>query len=437
MTILDPDPKAMLCAIVEMALIETGNPAARSRWQKTQLRNLLRHSGQRSAFWRDRINKPDAALGSLPLMTRQDAIRQVAAEGALLRPADKIPTRPHSTSGSSGIPVNFFVSAVNGQYNDARYAAQYFIEGRDLSLNRTQMRQGDGALKHGFSVSEGASWLGPLGPLFKTGADKQIDYVNPDIDKLVAELRKKDIGYLLCPPLLLESIFSIVDPAFLKDGKARMWIPFGETISQDLMKIFSELAIPIRANYSAHETGPIGFECDKNPGHYHVATSNVMVEIGDASHDIGGAKVGNVLVTHLHSYATPFIRYDIGDFASLRETCPCGHQGPTLHNLVGRTGSVIRHRNGKLSPFHIRARELTALAKFTEFRMRQTAFEKIVVEIGGRAELSADEIAALTRLLKDRAGPEFEIEITPREAIDWQGSRKRPGFLCEILPQQA
>jgi phenylacetate-coenzyme A ligase PaaK-like adenylate-forming protein len=432
MTILDPDPKALLCAVLEMALIETGNPAARERWQKIQLRNLLRHAGQRSAFWRQRIANPDAKLTSLPVMTRQDAIRQVASEGSLLWPADNVPTKPHSTSGSSGIPVRFFASAVNGQYNSARYAAQYFIEGRDLSLNRTELKQGDGAPKHGFSVSEGSSWLGLLDPLLRTGANKQIEYVNPDIDTLVAELRKKDIGYLLCPPLVLESIFSVVDPGFLKASKTSMWIAFGETVSQDLVKTFSDLKIPIRANYSAHECGPIGFECAAMPGHYHVATSNVMIETGDASHEIGGSKVGNVLVTHLHSYATPFIRYDIGDFASLRENCPCGNPGPTLFNLVGRSGSVLRHRNGRLSPFHIRARELTALARFTEFRMRQIAFEKIVIEIGGRSELKPDEVTALTRLLKDRAGPEFEIEVTPRETIDWQGSRKRPGFQCEI-----
>ena len=211
-----------------------------------------------------------------------------------------------------------------------------------------------------------------------------------------------------------------------------MWISLAEGISQDLKKTFSDLAIPIRSNYSSQEVGPIGFECESHSGHYHVATSNVIVEIVDTSYDIGGAKLGKVLVTHLHSYATPFIRYDLGDLACLRGDCPCGHEGPTIYNLHGRLSGLLRHRDGRISLFHIHGQELAALANFTEYRMRQTEFTKIVIEIGGRSELSAGETAALTTFLKARAGPEFEIEVKACEQIDWGESRKRHGFMSEV-----
>jgi phenylacetate-coenzyme A ligase PaaK-like adenylate-forming protein len=123
----------------------------------------------------------------------------------------------------------------------------------------------------------------------------------------------------------------------------------------------------------------IGVECNTASGHYHVATSNVIVEVVDQTHDVDGVRLGSALVTHLHSYATPFIRYELGDLACLADKCPCG-----------------------------------------------------VVDIGGRPGLASDETAAIVALLKERAGLEFEIEVGARNEIDWGRSRKRPGLRCEI-----
>ncbi|WP_204310603.1 hypothetical protein, partial [Escherichia coli] len=90
--------------------------------------------------------------------------------------------------------------------------------------------------------------------------------------------------------------------------------------------------------YSSEEVGSIGLECQANAGVYHVSTSNVLVEIIPAAsvRTVSGT-TGLVLVTHLHSYATPFIRYDLGDIATLADRCPCGHDGPVLSNIQGRS----------------------------------------------------------------------------------------------------
>src|SRR2546423_14424685 len=80
MTILDPEPRAMLSAIMEIALIETGSRAAREHWQQKELRSLLNHASQRSAFWRARIGgrkASDIDLTSLPILTRQEVRAQV------------------------------------------------------------------------------------------------------------------------------------------------------------------------------------------------------------------------------------------------------------------------------------------------------------------------------------------------------------------------
>ncbi len=157
MTLLDLEPKAMLSAVTEIAVIETGNRSAREHWQQIQLRNLVSHAAQRSAFWRSRIGgrkTPDIDLASLPILTRQDLRLQVASEGSLLRPMDGISAQARTTSGSSGVPVRFFVCDFNGNYNSIRSLAQYFLEGRDLSLNRTQVKTANAPVKGGIIANK-------------------------------------------------------------------------------------------------------------------------------------------------------------------------------------------------------------------------------------------------------------------------------------------
>jgi phenylacetate-CoA ligase len=154
MTILDPEPKAVLSTVMEIAMIETGSRSAREHWQQIQLRNLINHATQRSAFWRSRIGRrraSDIDLAALPILTRQDLRTQVASEAPLLRAADGRSTKADATPGSSGVPVNFFISDVNTTYNSIRTLAQYFLEGRDISLNRTRIRNADGPVKNGIS----------------------------------------------------------------------------------------------------------------------------------------------------------------------------------------------------------------------------------------------------------------------------------------------
>ena len=45
--------------------------------------------------------------------------------------------------------------------------------------------------------------------------------------------------------------------------------------------------------------------------------------------------------------------------------------------------------------------ELVAVAKFDEYRVRQVAFDKIVVEIGGRESLTEQEMLGLHELLEE------------------------------------
>jgi phenylacetate-CoA ligase len=439
MRFLDDDASSALAAILELTLIETGKRPALERWQKAQLRNLLTHATQRSAFWRERMQMrtPASKLSTLPILTRSDLQRQVKLEGSLLGASDGYESMEHATSGSSGTPVRFFFSNMNTRYNSARALVHWFSEGRDLSRSFTAIRTARDAKvvmdsPLGFVVEKKPSWVGALSAIIAAGTQKIISYVDPDIPALIEELRKDPVGHLVVSPGGLAMLLSRYDADLLRELGVSECTLYGESGDPELVRAVRDRGISLRSSYSAEEVGQIGFECATCPGHYHVTTSNVIVEVVDVSHNVGGTKLGRVLVTHLHSYATPFIRYDLGDLALLRDSCPCGHNCPTIFKLHGRASAALKRRGGILHPFYIRGSEFQKVVEFSEFRIRQVEIDRIVVEFGGREQLSSAEVENAIQFLKARAGDEFKIDIIARPAIDWGESIKRQSFRCDV-----
>ena len=202
MSFMDDAAKSFLSAIVDVVAIETGNQFAREHWQHTQLQNLLDHASQRSAFWRERLGSKkikDISLPHIPILSRSEVRRQVEAEGSLL-PNKITPVSKYATSGSSGTPVQFFASGMNDRYNTVRSLAQYFIEGRDLTLNGTvfkpSLRQ---QIDEGFVVEKSDGWLGALNAVFKSGNYKKFKHARPN-SRSAAQGIEQGCDRLSCDP---------------------------------------------------------------------------------------------------------------------------------------------------------------------------------------------------------------------------------------------
>lgn len=435
MTFMDPEVKNFLSAIIDLVAVETGNRVAREFWQQKQLQNLVAHGAERSAIWRRRIGTAKVAgirLTDLPFQTRTDVVEQVTKEGTLARANEAGASIKHSTSGSSGVPVEFFVTERNTVFNLVRSITQYFLEGADFSMNVTRIRPKRMAVPHGFTARKEDDWVGPLEPLLRSGSYKHVEYFHPDMKALCEELLRDRLGHVIAMSQSFELLLQHAGPEFFKAAGATLITPLSQAMDPDMRAAFASVGIPVRANYSSEEVGPIAYECERAPGSFHVATSNVIVEVIDEGQKLDGKVWGRVLVTGLHSYATPLIRYDLGDIACLDERCACGHDGPVLSNIYGRAKALLKHADGRISVFNPYAKELNAVAKFTDYRIRQVALDVIVVEIGGREQLTVEEVRGLEGVISAHAGPGFKVEIKPVAAIDWGPSLKRLGFRSEV-----
>jgi phenylacetate-CoA ligase len=276
------------------------------------------------------------------------------------------------------------------------------------------------------------NWLGDLNSTFQSGKYKIIHFAK-DEDALLEEILKDRVGYLACLGSHMDILLKKY-PLDLKDKLGiRMWLHHSDNQDQKRIELLSKLEIPISSFYSSSEVGPIAVECYKSPGNYHVAHSNVIVEIDNNSAiSFNGEVLYKLLITHLHSYATPIIRYDVGDYATFKMTCPCGHDGITLSNIHGRSKFFIKKLNGELIPFRIFSKPLSDIISFKEFFISQPDLNTIAIEISGALILSDEEKTNITKFIHDLSDNSFNVQIKLVENIDWSKNPKRLPFISYV-----
>jgi phenylacetate-CoA ligase len=435
---LDPEAHKYVAHIASIELIEMGDRRARENWQKKQLGNLINHAYVRSNYWRRRIPSglnPQDTLRYLPILTRKDITMQVHTEGSLLTDKEGATVSTYETTGSTGTPLKVFVSEQNAYYNVLRSLAQFFIDNLGLDENRVQvtpMTRLEDLQKNSQVTKIAENWAGPLSKVYRNGSNRHMSF-NNDIDSLLEELSKGAVGYLVCHSRVVEQLLDHGGADLIKKLGVKVWIHLSDYRSQDAVSQLKAVGIPSLSNYSAGELGPIAYECTAHEGYYHVAHTNVVVECDDKlTSTIDGETVGRLLITHLHSYATPLIRYDIGDFGKLHNKCPCGHDGPTISHIYGRGKHFLRHPDGKYLPFYISTRVLRAVLDFEEIRFRQETIDTITVYVGGRETLCEEEEKKLTAIVIAVSDPLYKVIIKPVKEIDWSDNPKQLFFACVV-----
>ncbi len=438
-TFLDQAAQNDLGNIAAINLIECGAREARERWQNRQLTNLLRHAQAHSKFWRQRMPSRminQGIMKYLPIQSRENIATQAKLEGSLVASEGKTAVSSYASTGSTGTPVKVYVCPENGYYNNIRSLAQYFIN--DLSLEENRVYIGPEISlakleKDSLSVKSTASWAGPLGEVFRNGSSKKITHRYDDA-ALINELLKDRVGYLVCPNRYVDILMNNGGTDLIKKLGIKMWLHLSDQRDPEIVRALEGIGVPSLSNYSAGEIGPIAYECSKCQGYFHVAHTNVIVECDNQlTASFNGVSVERLLVTHLHSYATPIIRYDIGDFAQLEKQCRCGHDGPTISNIFGRGKHFLRHPNGKLLPFYLSTRALLRAVAFKECRVRQAEVDTITIEIGGRENITADEETNLKKLVIKATDPAFNIKIKLVKEIDWSENPKRLFFSSSVV----
>jgi len=209
----------------------------------------------------------------------------------------------------------------------------------------------------------------------------------------------------------------------------RFIICSGETLHPFMRSVIEE-AFACRAYdlYGSTEAGHVAGEC--TAGNLHVFSFACRVEILDASGEATPVgQQGRIVLTGLHNYAMPFIRYDTEDVAIVGAgECPCGCQLPIISRIGGRVVEFFVTQTGQLVSGGRIAHLLRPLSWIVGFQVLQRDLDDVLVHFvrGEGAQISQADVAAVENELTATLGPGCRIQWEEVQEIPRTRNGKRP-----------
>jgi phenylacetate-CoA ligase len=408
--------------------------------QLQQLALVIEHARRTVPFYRDRLAGWDdgaaptlAQFRALPLLTRRD----IQDAGSLLRstaiPPQFGPVHENRTSGATGQPVQVLRTALDALLWQVNTLRDHYWHRRDQSLTLAAIRAlapGTADAPHGI---DGAGWGAASEALRVTGPSALLS-LNADIATQAAWIRRHAPGYLLTYPSNLAALLAHFAQRGERLPGLRAVLTVGETVPAALRANCRDtLGVDIEDTYSSQELGYIALQCPVS-GQYHVMAESVLVEVLDAAgNPCAPGETGRLVISSLHNYATPLIRYELRDRAVAGTPCACGRTLPTLARIAGRERNMLRLPDGSthwpLVGFH----KFRDIAPIRQYQLVQHSLHSVEVRLACDRVLTATEQSRLGAVINEALGYPFELrfEFFGRE-LPRAANGKFEEFVCAI-----
>jgi phenylacetate-CoA ligase len=189
--------------------------------------------------------------------------------------------------------------------------------------------------------------------------------------------------------------------------------------------------------YASHEVHALGSECAAHTG-YHLTAENAIVEIvDDEGFPVADGREGRIVVTSLHNYAMPFIRYELGDVGVISgDACPCGRGLPLLTKLSGRMWDIIVTMSGKSVPGSTLSHVFREPMGVAQFQMVQESYDTVTVRIVMEKEYPEEYLVEISRKIvrkyRDVLGEDMDIRVKVVDHIPQTMDGKRRVIISNI-----
>lgn len=406
-------------------------------FQHQQLSLLLSHAWNCSPGYRKRLKSsgydPKRSLNvsvwdALPILTRADLQQSYTELCCSPVPQGHGKTFQVQSSGSTGQPIQALKSELSQFFWQTITLRDHLWHNRDFMQPMVGIRPDR---QHNGDFQQFSSWGTPVDLLYHSGPSWVINS-STNIEQQLAYLAKLQPTYLITLPSNLR--------ALIQTAPAPLGIPihevrtFGETVTQELRDLVRDRwDIPLNDIYSATEVGYIALQCPQS-NNYHIQSETVLVEILDEQdRPCQPGQVGRVIVTPLHNFALPLIRYEVGDYAEVGESCPCGRGLPTLRQIMGRRRNMATTPDGKQFWPSFPAELWTTVAPIRQIQLLQHTTNTIEVCYVLERPLLVSETKQLKEKLLNSLGYPFNLTFTHRDSLLRPQNGKYEDFIS-LLP---
>ena len=191
--------------------------------------------------------------------------------------------------------------------------------------------------------------------------------------------------------------------------------------------------------YASREFLEIAQDCPDTDNGLHVNTESVFLEVVKENGQwVSRGERGKILVTDLHNWVMPFIRYHLCDYVIWGGQCSCGRGFPLLRSIQGRSVEYLVTPSGK-SPSctdltHV-MRDYTASIR--EYQAVQGKIDEVEFLVVPEKVFDSSIEARLRAGLEDFLDHEVKIHIrvVPQIELD-EASGKRSSIKSQLPPRQ-
>jgi phenylacetate-CoA ligase len=387
------------------------------------LTRLLIFARAHSPFYRDRLaplfhnaETPDLrAWRDVPIVSRADVEREIDRINPAELPAHIEEVTTRRTSGTTGIGRLVFRTCAPVHIADACMMQRlYRWWGYDDAAPMASIRHyasNDRGFPDG-KVERQWSYPGRQAPHctldLRTSTDQMIEW-------LVRHRPK----YLLTFPSVAQELASHPDARKVADLGLKGMVAISEVVSDDIVTLVrATFGCETAQIYGCAEAGAIALQSPED-GALAVCEENVLVELlKDDDQPVEPGQTGRVVLTSLHNYATPFIRYEIGDYATLAKgACPSGRPLARLERVEGRRRNALLDARGRrIWQSAIPAARLLRHLPARQLQIRQPAPEAIEL-LYVPAHAASDDLAGLTAHFSELLGRPIMLTLRAVDAI--------------------
>ena len=399
--------------------------------QLQQFALMFRHAVATVPYYRQRFARWSVSGVSTWAQYRELAVsprREVQQAGTALHsnavPAAHGALVKTESSGSTGSPLVTLGTAWTQLMWHALLLRDHLWHGRDL-------RGKLAAIRSKTSEAHLPAW-GPATAAFVTGPSA-VRGLSADLDEQLQWLVRENPDYFISYATNVQALAARSRELGIRLPQLKQVRTFGEMLRPEARDVVRDAwGVEIADSYSSEELGYIALQCPVS-GHYHVQSENLIVEVLDrAGAPCSPGEIGEVVVSTLHNFAMPLIRYASGDFAEVAEPCACGRGLPALRRIVGRQRNMVVRPDGVRHWPSFPSEAWREIAPISRIQLIQDALDHVAVKLVMPRDLSADEHARLTAALQDCLNYPFNISFQCVDDIPRGAGGKYEDFVSQL-----
>jgi len=368
----------------------------------------------------------------LPILTRDDLQKAGNSMNSRAVPKQHGKLNRQHSSGSTGKPVSIKQTEVCGIFWRAFTLRETLWHRRDLRGKMATIRHNTDDSKIIPRGSRVGNWGRIFAALYNTGPGVLMHSSVPVADQAAWLLREQP-DYLLAYPSVLHELARYFIKNRLELPSLKEARTFGETLDDETREFCRQAwGTTVVDAYSSQEIGNMAFQC---PGHehYHIQSEGVLLEIlDDDGNPCRPGETGRVIVSVLHNFATPLLRYAVGDHAEVGEPCDCGRGLSVIKRILGRTRNMATLPDGSKIWPSLRMGGFEKIIPISQFQLVQRSLEHIEVRLVTDVEVTPDQELALEGHVRKRFDFASKVTFTYLDEIPRSATDKYEDFLSEV-----